>query len=127
MMEPQEHRKGPGAQTSEDAGGSKRRIRRDMVYPAETVATKSELKPLLRLLLNDRQKLAKITNGDLTIKVSDPAMLAKIKISQLNANLEDLPIMQTHLLTKLLAMQRARKSTTAARVPKRMRGISRTS
>ena len=32
MVEPQEHRKGPGAQTSEDAGGSNRRIRRDMVY-----------------------------------------------------------------------------------------------
>jgi hypothetical protein len=33
MVEPQEHnRKGPGAQTSEDTGGSKRRIRRDMVY-----------------------------------------------------------------------------------------------
>ncbi len=39
-----------------------------------------------------------------TIKVSNPAMLAKIKINQLNTNLEDLPIMQTHLLTKLLAM-----------------------
>ena len=56
---------------------------------------KSELNPLLRLLHNDRQKLAKITNGDPTIKVSNPAMLAKIKISQLNTNLEDLPIMQT--------------------------------
>ena len=32
IVEPQEHRKGPGAQTSEDAGGSNRRIRRDMVY-----------------------------------------------------------------------------------------------
>ena len=31
-VEPQEHMKGPGAQMSEDAGGSKRRIRRDMVY-----------------------------------------------------------------------------------------------
>jgi hypothetical protein len=39
-----------------------------------------------------------------TIKVSNPTMLAKIKINQLNTNLEDLPIMQTHLLTKLLAM-----------------------
>ena len=68
------------------------------------VATKSELNPLLRLLHNDRQKLAKITNGDPTIKVSNPVMLAKIKIYQLNTNLEDLPIMQTHLLTKLLAM-----------------------
>ena len=28
----------------------------------------------------------------------------KFKISQLNTNLEDLPIMQTHVLTKLLAM-----------------------
>jgi len=37
-------------------------------------------------------QLAKITNGDPAIKVSDPAMLAKIKISQLNTNLEDLPI-----------------------------------
>ena len=70
--------------------------------PAETVATKSELNPLFRLLHNDQ--LAKITNGDPAIKVSNPAMLAKIKISQLNTNLEDLPIMQTHLLTKLLAM-----------------------
>jgi hypothetical protein len=32
------------------------------------------------------------------------SLLAKIKISQLNTNLEALPIMQTHLLTKLLAM-----------------------
>jgi hypothetical protein len=73
--------------------------------PAETtVATKSELNPLLRLLHNDSQKLAKKNNGDRTIKVSNPAMLAKIKISQLNTNIEDLPIMQTHLLTKLLAM-----------------------
>jgi hypothetical protein len=33
------------------------------------------------------------------------AMLAKIKISQINTNLEDLPIMQTRtVLTKLLAM-----------------------
>jgi hypothetical protein len=68
------------------------------------MALKSELNPLLRLLHNDRQKLAKVTNGDPTIKVSNPAMLAKIKISQLNTNLEDLPIMQTHVLTKLLAM-----------------------
>ncbi len=69
------------------------------------MAAKSELNPLLRLLHNDRQKLAKITNGDPTIKFSNPAMLAKIKISQLNTNLvEDLSIMQTHLLTKLLAM-----------------------
>ena len=81
--------------------------------PAETVATKSELNPLL----HNRQKLAKTTNGDPTIKVSNPAMLAKIKISQLNTNLEDLPIMQTHLLTKLL--------TTAELVPRRMRGILR--
>jgi len=72
--------------------------------PAETIALKTELNPLLRLLHNDRQKLAKMTNGDPTIKVSNPAMLAKIKISQLNTNLEDLPIMQTHVLTKLLAM-----------------------
>jgi hypothetical protein len=72
--------------------------------PAETMALKTELNPLLRLLHNDRQKLAKMTNGDPTIKVSNPAMLAKIKISQLNTNLEDLPIMQTHVLTKLLAM-----------------------
>jgi hypothetical protein len=73
--------------------------------PAETMALKSELNPLLRLLHNDRQKLAKVTNGgDPTIKVSNPAMLAKIKISQLNTNLEDLPIMQTHVLTNLLAM-----------------------
>ena len=71
---------------------------------AETVTAKSELNPLLRLLHNDRQKLAKLTNGDPSIKVSNPAMLAKIKINQLNTNLEDLPIMQTHLLTKLLAM-----------------------
>ena len=71
--------------------------------PAETVATKSELNPLPRLLNNDCQKLANITNGDPTIKVSNPAMLAKIKISQLNTNLEDLLIMQTNLLTKLLA------------------------
>ena len=68
------------------------------------MAAKSELNPILQLLHNDRQKLAKITNGDPTIKVSNPAMLAKIKISQLNTNLEDLPIMQTHLPTKLLAM-----------------------
>ena len=34
-------------------------------------------KTLLRLLHNDRQKLAKLTNGDATIKVSNPAMLAK--------------------------------------------------
>jgi len=62
--------------------------------PAETMADKSELIPFLRLLHNDRQKLAKITNGEPTIKVSNPAMLAKkIKISQLNTNLEDLPIM----------------------------------
>ena len=32
MVEPQECRKGPGAQTSEDARGSKRRIRRDIAY-----------------------------------------------------------------------------------------------
>ncbi len=31
MVEPHEHRKGPGAQTSEDAGRSKRRIWKDMV------------------------------------------------------------------------------------------------
>ena len=68
------------------------------------MALKSELNPLLRLLHNDRQKLAKVTNGDPTIKVSNPAMLAKIKITQLNTNLEDLPIMQTHVLTKLLTM-----------------------
>ena len=71
--------------------------------PAETVATKSELNPLLRLLHNDHQNLSKKTNGDPTIKISNPAMLAKIKISQLNTN-EDLPIMQTHLLTELLAL-----------------------
>jgi hypothetical protein len=59
---------------------------------------------LLRLLHNDRQKLAKLTNGDATIKVSKPAMLAKIKVHQLGSNIEDLPIMQTHILIKLLAM-----------------------
>ena len=32
MVEPQEYWKGPGAQTSEDARGSKRRIRRDIAY-----------------------------------------------------------------------------------------------
>ena len=57
------------------------------------MATKSELNPLLRLLHNDCQKLAKMTNGDPTIKVLNPAMLEKMKISQLNTNLEDLPIM----------------------------------
>jgi hypothetical protein len=31
-------------------------------------------------------------------------MLAKIKVHQLGSNIEDLPIMQTHMLTKLLAM-----------------------
>ena len=31
-------------------------------------------------------------------------MLAKIKVHQLGSNIEELPIMQTHLLTKLLAM-----------------------
>ena len=54
--------------------------------------------------VNDRQKLAKLTNGDATIKVSHRAMLAKIKVHQLGSNFEDLPIMQTHMLTKLLAM-----------------------
>ena len=34
MVDPQEHKKGPDTQTSEDAGGGggKRRIRRNMVY-----------------------------------------------------------------------------------------------
>ena len=32
MVEPQDHSQGPGAQTSEDARGSKRRIRRDIAY-----------------------------------------------------------------------------------------------
>jgi hypothetical protein len=31
-VRPQEQRMGPGAPTSEDAGGSKRRMRRDIVY-----------------------------------------------------------------------------------------------
>ena len=31
-------------------------------------------------------------------------MLAKIKVHQLGSNIEDLPIMQTHMLTKLLTM-----------------------
>jgi len=70
----------------------------------EAASIKTGLNPLLRLLHNDRQKLAKLTNGDATIKVSNPAMLAKIKINQLGSNIEDLPIMQTHMLTKLLAM-----------------------
>ena len=55
--------------------------------PAETMALRSELNPLLRLLHNDRQKLAKITNGDPTTKVCNPAMLAKIKISHASSTL----------------------------------------
>ena len=70
----------------------------------ETTAFKSELNPLLRLLHSDRLKLAKLTNNDATIKVTNPVLLAKIKTSQLNTNLEDLPIMQTHMLTKVLTM-----------------------
>ena len=71
---------------------------------SDAAIVKGELNPLLRLLHNYRQKLAKLTNGDATIKVSNPAMLAKIKVHQLGSNIEDLPIMQTHMLTKLLAM-----------------------
>jgi hypothetical protein len=70
----------------------------------ETTAFKSELNPLLRLLHSDRLKLAKLTNNDATIKMTNPVLLAKIKTSQLNTNLEDLPIMQTHMLTKVLTM-----------------------
>ena len=59
----------------------------------DAASVKSELNPPLRLLHNDRQKLAKLTNGDATIKVSNPAMHAKIKVHQLGSNIEDLPIM----------------------------------
>ena len=71
---------------------------------SDAESVKGELNSLLRLLHNDRQKLAKLTNSDATIKVSNPAMLAKIKVHQLGLNIEDLPIMQTHMLTKLLTM-----------------------
>jgi hypothetical protein len=46
---------------------------------SDAASVKGELNPLLRLLHNDRKKLAKLTNGDATIKVSNPAMLAKSK------------------------------------------------
>ena len=46
---------------------------------SDAVSVKGELNPLLRLLHNDRQKVAKLTNGDATIKVSNPAILGKSK------------------------------------------------
>ena len=70
----------------------------------DAASVKGELNPLLRLLHNDQQKLAKLTNGDATIKVSNLAIFAKIKVHQLESNIEDLPNMQTQMLTKLLAM-----------------------
>ncbi len=70
----------------------------------EAAHVKSELDPLLRILHNDRQKLAKLTNGDPTAKVSNPVMLARIKMQQQGTNLEGLPILQSHILIKLLAM-----------------------
>ena len=76
----------------------------EMGKQLEASAIKSELNPLLRLLHNDRLKFAKLTNNDAAIKVTNPVLLVKIKTSQLNTNLEDLPIMQTHMLTKLLTI-----------------------
>jgi hypothetical protein len=66
----------------------------------EATALKSELNLLLRLLHNDRLKLAKLTNNDAAVKMTNPVLLVIIKTSQLNTNLEDLPIIQTHMLTK---------------------------
>ena len=77
--------------------------------PAETVATKSELTRSSTTGKNSRRQPMETPPS----RFPTP----KIKISQLNTNLEDLPIMQTHLLAKLL--------TTAELVPRRMRGISR--
>ena len=62
----------------------------EMGKQLEATAFKSELNPLLSLLHNDHLKLAKLTNNDAAIKVTDPVLLAKIKTSQLNTNLEDL-------------------------------------
>ena len=41
-VRPQEQRMGPGAPTSEDAGGSKRRMRRDIVY---SIGERKEYRP----------------------------------------------------------------------------------
>ena len=56
----------------------------------DAASVKGEFNPLLRLLHNDRQKLAKLTNGDATVNVSNPAMLAKIKVHQLGSNIEEI-------------------------------------
>jgi hypothetical protein len=65
----------------------------------DAASVKGELNSLLL-----RQNLAKLTNGDTTIKVTNPEMLAKIKVHQLGSNIEDLPVHAAHMLTKLLAM-----------------------
>jgi len=52
----------------------------------EATAIKSEFNPLLRLLHNDRLKLARLTNNDAAIKVTNPELLAKIQFRGLSSH-----------------------------------------